>query len=268
MPDASGQPAPIPRDRSTRQLVLEGAESFFYAAGPTGCLLLHGFTSSPFTMREMGAHLAASGVTVCAPLLAGHGTSPEDLRTKTWQDWVASADEGLAQLRAYGCKRIYLAGLSLGGALTLYLAARDPDAYAGMVVMSAPVWIPAMLRLPLTAVSDAVPYFNKRFSDIAEPGARVRHLTYSRIPLAAAATLIDLLAQMRPALGRITIPALIIYARHDHLVHPVNSMHIYSHIASRDKRLVVLHRGFHIVTVDRDKDRVFQLAAEFMHRED
>ena len=70
-----------------------------------------------------------------------------------------------------------------------------------MVAMSAPVWIPAMLRLPLTAVSDAVPYFSKRFSDIAEPGARARHLTYSRMPLAAAATLIDLLAAgaRRPA---------------------------------------------------------------------
>ena len=38
MPDASAQPAPVPRDFSTRQLVQEGAEPFFYAAGPTGWL--------------------------------------------------------------------------------------------------------------------------------------------------------------------------------------------------------------------------------------
>ena len=35
MPDASALPAPGARDLSTRQLVQEGAEPFFYAAGPT-----------------------------------------------------------------------------------------------------------------------------------------------------------------------------------------------------------------------------------------
>ena len=44
----------------------------------------------------------------------------------------------------------------------------------------------------------------------------------------------------------------------------MNSMYIYSHISARDKRLCVLHRGFHIVTVDHDKARVFSLVAEFI----
>src|SRR5579859_1374609 len=152
MQDVNGVPA-RPGPRRTRPLIVAGAEPFFYAAGPTGCLLLHGLSSSPFTMRELGRQLADRGFTVAAPLLAGHGTSPEDLRTKTWADWVISAEQGLAQLRAHGCRRIYLAGLSLGGALSLYLAGRDPEAYAGLVVMSAPVWLPAVLRAPLTAMS-------------------------------------------------------------------------------------------------------------------
>ena len=257
-------PAPAAGRRETAVLVQPGAEPFFYPAGETGCLLLHGLSSSPVTLREMGAYLAGRQVTVAAPLLAGHGTSPADLRTKTWHDWVASADAGLAQLRAHGCRCIYLAGLSLGGAIALYLAERDPDAYAGIVVMSAPIWIPPLLQMPLRAASDMLPYFTKRFSDIADPVARAGHLTYQQLPLTAAATLIDLLAHVRVDLRRITIPALVVYARHDHLVHPMNAMQIYGGIGSHEKRLCVLHRGYHIMTVDYDKARVFTLAGDFI----
>jgi len=250
--------------RATGYLVQPGAEPFFYPGGETGCLLLHGLSSSPFTMREIGARLAADGVTVAAPLLAGHGTAPEDLRGKQWPDWVASAEAGLAQLEAHGCRRIFLAGLSLGGAIALYLAGRDPERYAGLIVMSAPVWLPPILQAPITAFSGVAPYLRKGFSDIADPVARAEQLTYERVPLTAGATLIEMLTHVRAGLPRITIPTLIIYARRDHLVHPMNSMYIYSHISARDKRLCVLHRGFHIVTVDHDKARVFSLVAEFI----
>jgi carboxylesterase len=121
-----------------------------------------------------------------------------------------------------------------------------------------------MLRPPLDAVSGPLPFITKWGSDIADPLAQAQHLTYPQLPLAAVATLIDLLAQVRAGLSRITIPALIVYARHDHQVHPMNSMHIYSSIASRHKRLCVLHRGYHIVTVDYDKAQVFTLAADFI----
>ncbi|HUS13865.1 MAG TPA: alpha/beta fold hydrolase [Chloroflexia bacterium] len=255
---------PAPPERTTRHLVQPGAEPFFFPGGPAGCLLLHGLSSSPYVVRELGVHLHAAGVTVAAPLLAGHGTTPEDLRTKTWADWVASAEAGLAQLQAHGCRRVVLAGLSLGGAISLFLAARDPDAYAGLITMSAPVWIPPLLQAPLEALGGPMPYFRTGFTDIADPAADARQLTYDRVPLATGVTLIDLLAHVRAGLPRVTTPALIIYARRDHLVHPMNSMHIYSTIASAHKRLAVLHRGAHTVTVDYDKARVFHLATEFV----
>src|SRR5687768_16151489 len=66
--------------------IMPGAEPFIYRAGEVGCLMVHGFTSSPFEMRGLGRHLAERGITAAAPLLAGHGTSPEDLDGKTWHD--------------------------------------------------------------------------------------------------------------------------------------------------------------------------------------
>src|SRR4051812_28032023 len=96
--------APLPPPRP-RHPGLPGAESFFLPGGPTGVLLLHGFTSSPAEVRPLGDFLAAQGYTVYSPLLAGHGTAPEDLRGTTWRDWVASAEAGEEVLRDAHCKR-------------------------------------------------------------------------------------------------------------------------------------------------------------------
>src|SRR4051812_26008702 len=92
-----GLPASSPGNG--RHTVQPGAEAFFLPGGPTGVLLTHGFTSSPAEVRPLGIYLAEQGYTVYGPLLAGHGTAPEDLRTTTWQQWVASAEAGLAELR-------------------------------------------------------------------------------------------------------------------------------------------------------------------------
>lgn len=243
---------------------MEGAESFFHPGGKVGCLLLHGLSSSPFVMRELGERLASGGITVAAPLLAGHGTSPEHLSGTTWRDWVDSAEEGLAELREHGCERIYLVGLSLGAAIALYLAGRGPYDYAGIVAMSAPLWLPRIFIPALHAVSQAIPYFDKRFSDIADPEARKRQLTYERVPLVAVASLTDFLTHVRAEVDQISAPALIVYARKDHLVHPLNSMQLYSRIASKDKSLQVLHQSYHIVTVDLDKEIVFAAVEKFI----
>jgi carboxylesterase len=65
----------------------------------------------------------------------------------------------------------------------------------------------------------------------------------------------------------VQVPALVIYARRDHVVHPLNAHIIYARLGSPYKRLLPLNRGFHIVTVDRDKERVFRAVARFVKRE-
>ena len=79
---------------------MAGAEPFFYRAGDVGCLLVHGFTSSPFEMQGLGRYLADRGVTASSPLLAGHGTSPHDLHHTTWRDWYASVSNALDEMLA------------------------------------------------------------------------------------------------------------------------------------------------------------------------
>ncbi|GAW32853.1 carboxylesterase, partial [Carboxydocella sp. JDF658] len=65
--------------------------------------------------------LAAQGWTVQVPLLPGHGTDVEELARTCWRDWGAAAEKAVVELRQK-CDRVYLAGLSMGGLISLYLA--------------------------------------------------------------------------------------------------------------------------------------------------
>ncbi len=225
-------------------------------------LLLHGFSSGPAQMREFGHFLAAVNVTSVGVMLAGHGTSPEDMRCTTWPDWYASAERGYQQLRDYGCQRIFVAGLSLGGTLALHLAAQQP--LDGMVIINAPIYLPQFIKGAINLFGGAIPYLNKVFSDVREPVARVAQRGYTRTPVECYSSLVDFLAIVRGELPRITTPALVLYSRNDHVVMTPNSHHIYANLSSHDKHLIVLHRGYHVATVDYDKGDIFARSHDFI----
>ena len=78
---------------------LEG-DPFFWEGGPTGILLVHGFTATPAEVRLLAKILHERGFTVAGPLLPGHGTKPEDLNRVRWQDWVEEGEKAYRQLAA------------------------------------------------------------------------------------------------------------------------------------------------------------------------
>src|ERR1700737_1202492 len=104
-------------------------EPFRLGSGERGVLLIHGFCGTPPEVRGLGEHLSAGGFRVHGILLAGHGTTPEDLATTHWTDWIDSAQSPLEGLRAE-CRQVFVAGQSMGGSLSLVLAARNPDVVA------------------------------------------------------------------------------------------------------------------------------------------
>ncbi len=251
---------------SVARTLMPGAEPFLFEAGDeVSCLLVHGFTATPAEMRGIGRYLADRGITAGGVLLAGHGTAPEDLQGTTWRDWYASVEGALNDMQAR-CKRVYLAGLSLGGALTLYAAAKRGKDLAGIIPMAAPVYLPPGLGPVLKSMRVRVPYVYKPYRDIEDPVAREAQIGYMSTPTDAIATLVELLGEVRAALPQVKVPALIIYSRHDHIVPPISSHHIYSRINTPDKRMIALHRGFHVVTTDYDRDRVYAAVHEFISR--
>lgn len=242
-----------------------GCEPFFLERGTTGCLLIHGFCGSPPEMRLVGEHLAEKGITCLGVRLAGHGTTPEDFSKTTWKDWMASAEEGYKELEKK-CKTVFVAGLSMGGAITLYLGAKYKP--KGIICYSAAAGI-FDWRVRLVPIGSRfikfVPVPIEK-NDLTDKSA-IRYVkTYERLPLVCVLGLLDLMNNVKGAIPKVTVPALIMHGKKDKTLSIKNAHLIYSAIASSDKKLVLLENSGHAITVDSDKDKVFKETWEFITR--
>lgn len=242
--------------------LLPGAEPFFLPGNETGCLLVHGFTASPQEMAGLGRYLAAAGLTVHGVLLAGHGTHLSDLNETSWRDWFASVEAGYQRLAAT-CTQVCVMGLSLGGALSLHLAAHRP--VAGVVSMAAPLAIDSPL-LPLAAtVGRLMPALPKsRTPDWFDPEAAGRRVAYDSYPLLAAGQLAAFLRHLRDDLAEVQAPALLMHSHQDRRVSPAYMPLIYDMLGSQHKRMVWIEGSNHILTEDAARARVWQLCLEFV----
>ena len=192
--------------------IIPGAEPFRFDAGPTGALLQHGFSGCPASMRPMGRWLADRGISVVGPRLPGHGTSWEDLEDTTWQDWEAEAEAALLDLAAR-CSTVIAAGLSMGGAMVLHLAAKHPDKVKGVVAVNPDVRRPELALAPIarlfTRTSKGVG------NDIKKPGQD--EIVYERVPLKAAAQLGRFYRMVQREIPSVRVPLLVFSSPEDHV---------------------------------------------------
>ena len=105
--------------------VMPGAGTFFFEGSDVGCLLIHGFTGTPQNIRPLGDFLARRGLTVLAPRLAGHGTTVDEFEQSGPEDWIATINSGVDQLKRT-CSSVFAIGISMGGTLALHLGATRP----------------------------------------------------------------------------------------------------------------------------------------------
>ncbi len=239
--------------------VLDGAEPFYFEGGDTGVLVLHGFTGTTQSMRYLGEQLRDAGFTVCGPRLKGHGTHYEDMEETTYQDWLASAEEGYQWLKQR-CSQIFITGLSMGGTLTLHLAADHPEV-KGIIPINAAVDIPELEQLK----GASEPRFLDAIgSDIKQEGAN--ELAYDKTPLQAVQQLLTFMEKTRDRLEDIKCPALIYRSVEDHVVPPLNSSMIYNEIESEEKEIIDLPESYHVATLDNDKETIADGCISFIKK--
>jgi len=243
------------------------AEPFFFPGGSTGCLLLHGFTGTPKEMRGLGEYLAGKGFSVLGPRLAGHATRPEDMIRANWTDWAAGVEDGYHLLRGI-CRRVYLIGLSMGGALSLLMSTHLE--VSGVVAMSTPYRLPRDWRLNYTEwLSKIWPYLPKNDGTSGagwfDAPAGAEHISYPMNPVRSIGELNKLLAAMRAALPQVCVPVLLIHSADDRYVLPENMERIYTGLVNApDKARLSLTGSGHIVTRDAARQQVFEAALDFI----
>jgi carboxylesterase len=250
-------------------MIIPTAEPFLLrgAPGRPGVLLIHGFTGTPKEMRWMGEHLQREhGFTCLGIRLSGHATQPKDMMRSRYTDWLASAEDGLDLLSGLAGD-IFVAGLSMGGAIALTLAARVP--VRGVVAMSTPFQLPRDWRLGTIRLIAAVRAELVKGTGVPGDGwfdleAWRQHVSYPRNPTRAIGELHQLLAEMRAGLSQVRVPVLLMHSRDDRYVPPASMPSIHERLGSPGKRMLWIEGSGHVITEDAQRETVFRAAADFL----
>lgn len=243
--------------------VMPGAEPIDLPGGPVGVVLCHGFTGTTQSVRPWAEHLAAAGLSVAAPRLPGHGTRWQEMNQTRFPDWYGELERAFDGLRER-CGSVFAMGLSMGGTLTLRLAEERGDEVAGLVVVNASLASDRTDVKLLPLLSRLVPSFPGIASDINKPG--VTELAYSRVPLAAMASLRAAWPVVCRDLSRITCPVLVYRSAVDHVVEPVSGRVLLEGLAGGTVEERVLHDSYHVATLDHDAPAIFEGSLDFVRR--
>jgi carboxylesterase len=256
--------------------------SVFLRGGRVGILLIHGLGGTPVELRFIAQGLARAGHTVLCSQLAGHCGTPEELRRSTWQQWCASVEAAHARLKE-NCDTILAGGLSMGAILALHLAQKRPEEVHGLLLYAPTLrldgwsmpWHSRILRfvrpLPIRLemeLSEREPYGLK--------DERVRSLVVSSMqsgdsgaagvfstPLRSFANFNSLVAAVKPELGKIAQPALIVHPRNDDIASLKNAQYLEAHLGGLVETLV-LNDSYHMVTLDQQRHVVADRTATFV----
>jgi carboxylesterase len=243
--------------------VMPGSESFSHHGGPSGVLVLHGFTGNPASMRSIAELCARAGYTVELPRLPGHGTSVTDMLTTTWADWSTTAEETYDDL-AERCDRVAVVGLSMGGGLAAFVAENRPSVVGCVFINPLVKPPPAELLEGLDQLLEAgVETFESIGSDIKKEDTT--EASYDATPLRPAKSLFDGIAVVHEHLVRITAPSLLISSREDHVVTSDNGDDLVAQVSGAVER-VWLENSYHVATMDNDQELVESLTLDFLSR--
>ncbi|MGA7206056.1 MAG: alpha/beta fold hydrolase [Specibacter sp.] len=226
-----------------------------------GVAVCHGFTGSPVSMRGWSEYLAEQGFAVNMPLLAGHGTTWQDLARTPWEHWYRDFEASYLELAAR-CDTVFVAGLSMGGALALRVAAHHP--VAGIAVVNPGLTFSdnrAKYSGLLKYVLKSVPAIG---NDIKAPG--ITEWAYARTPIAAVHQLSQLFTDTISLLPQVTAPTLVFRSTVDHVVPDSSVDAIRAGIGSQDVQVVSLEDSYHVATMDNDAAQIFSQSSDFFRR--
>ncbi len=242
----------------------ERCRPFLHEGGPKGVLLLHGFTGSVSHMRPLGDALADRGYTVMGINLPGHAETEAALADSGSGQWLSAAADALARLRTR-CPTVTVAGLSMGGLLSLILAEeRRPDA---CVSISAPMGV----QNRLFYLSGLIAPFKPRIS-WAAPGERHPQLNlsfdygYSGFPTNKIADVRRLMDTAKRDLPKITCPLLAVQGTADKTIWPGSADCILNGAKSAVKRKLMLEGAPHVCTLSAGLPDIVNAMDELMEK--
>lgn len=236
------------------KIIKKSPDPFFYeGTNEIAILLIHGFTGSPAELRLLGQFLNSNGYTVYAPLLAGHGKTPEEMELTDRNDWWNSVLDGYNLLKSKGYEKIIAIGLSMGGTLSLKLAMERP------LIAVIPIAAPIYVHSKFIGLARWIKYI-KHFQDKKGKNAEIEQyiVSYDKTPIACVESLHSLIKDVKGQLPTLEIPLLIMQGKKDETVRWKSARYIYDNVSSKVKELKWYDNSTHIMTLDQERETVFK----------
>ena len=247
---------------------MKGAEAIFIEKkSDIGVLMLHGFSSTPAQFRELAVFLFKNGFNVSAPLIAGHGTCPEDMIKTCPEDWKKSVKKAYLELKAKS-KKVFIIGNSFGSNLAFWLAKELNSEPEGIVTLGAPIFLKhhKLLILRLYTYGLLKKYYHKPTriyeADYIDLNDEV---TYPVIPIKSLREFFRFIKKETiPSLNKIKSPILICHSIKDKVANPKSATFIYEHVKSPYKKIYLFPSDAHTIMSGEHKADLFQRILEFI----
>lgn len=242
------------------QRVIPGAEPFLFSANGArvGCLLVHGFTSTPYDVRALGIYLAERGITAKGVLLAGHGTTPAELAATRLPDWLNSIRAAHAELRQQ-CPVVFALGISLAGNFLVTLAQELPS--QGLILIGMPLRIRrerSYRALYYTMRAVGKQYQRKWYQRSLDADIRRERPNYPAIPLVCLRDAARAIEMSRHLLPTVRCPVLAIQSTTDHAIDKESMDELENGVGSADVSVEWVPDRYHVVLIDHGKEKVFE----------
>lgn len=238
---------------------------FLHVGGKNGVLLIHGFTGSVSHMRPLGDALADLGYTVMGFNLPGHATTEADMVKSNWRQWLAASRDALVRLRKQ-CDTVTVAGLSMGGLLSLLLA--EEGLADACVTISAPMptsnrlaWLAPILA-PFKPSMGKGPSPERRFQ--VDPAFDYGYVGF---PTRKMADLQKLIHLARKGLGAIRCPLMTVQSTGDVTVSPHSANVILAGAGTERKQALVLQGVHHVCTLSPALPEIVTAMDAFIQKE-
>jgi carboxylesterase len=223
-----------------------------------GCVILHGFTGSPYEVEPLADHLEQFGWKVSVPTLPGHGPNRDEMKKVTWKDWVQAAEKEVSKM-IQECSVVYLIGFSMGGLIAAHLATKYP--ITKLVLLSACVYYVN----PQQIFHNMAEAIKSNFSSGGKELLKKYMERSLSTPIRAVIHFRRLVKVLKPDLSKISVPTLILQGECDDIVEPRSATYIYEQIKSPVKELYFLPRSKHVICRDCEGEEVIQLVDQFLH---
>lgn len=239
---------------------------------PFGVLILHGFTSSLDCVREIEPPIKALGLPTRMPVLRGHNAeSPDALRGVTWHDWVSDANAALQDLLTE-VEKVIVIGHSMGGLVTLNLAADHADKLDSIVVAAAAIQLTSPLApgKPLNFLMPLLPVLINKWDmtkkNYADKSLAQYDTNYTWAPMDALYSFVDFSKVTRKRLAEVKTPTLILQSHKDTTVAPESAEIIYQSISTPGnlKRIVWFETTEHEMFRDCERHAIINVITKYI----